>query len=82
MLQEVAAARCVPCLSLRAETLFVEDGSRRGDEVRTAVLRLDFAYGDRRVAAGAGRAARDPAAELGRVSRAREPRRDRAAAPR
>ena len=65
MLQEVVAARCVPCLSLRAETLFVEDGSRRGDEVTTAVLRLDFAYGDRRVrSGGAGRAGRDPAAEM------------------
>ena len=59
-----APARCVPFLSLRADTLFVEDGSRRGDEVRTAVMRLDFTYGDRRVrSGGSGRAGRDPAAE-------------------
>jgi superfamily II DNA or RNA helicase len=33
---------------LFAETLYVDDGSRHGDEVRTGVLRMDLAYGDRR----------------------------------
>ena len=41
----VAPARCVPCLHVTADTLFVDDGH----EVQTAMLRLDFAYGDRRV---------------------------------
>ncbi|HUS29100.1 MAG TPA: DEAD/DEAH box helicase [Kofleriaceae bacterium] len=41
----VAPARCVPCLRVAADTLFVDDGH----EVETAMLRLDFAYGDRRV---------------------------------
>jgi superfamily II DNA or RNA helicase len=37
---------------LFADTLFIDDGSRRGDEVQTAMLRLDFAYGGRRVRVG------------------------------
>src|SRR5512140_2112250 len=45
-------ARAIPCLRVFADTLFVDDGSRRGDEVRTAMLRLDFEYGGRRVRAG------------------------------
>ena len=40
-----APARGTPCLRVFADTLFVDDGSRRGDEVRTAMLRLDFDYG-------------------------------------
>ncbi|HEX7839479.1 MAG TPA: hypothetical protein VF469_18510, partial [Kofleriaceae bacterium] len=47
-----APVRCTPCLRVFADTLFVDDGSRRGDEVRTAMLRLDFDYGGRRVRAG------------------------------
>jgi len=47
-----APARGRPCLRLFADTLFVDDGSRRGDEVQTAMLRLDFDYGGRRVRAG------------------------------
>jgi superfamily II DNA or RNA helicase len=47
-----APARCTPCLRVFADTLFVDDGSRRGDEVRTAMLRLDFEYGGRRVRSG------------------------------
>ncbi len=50
-----APARCTPCLRVFADTLFVDDGSRRGDEVRTAMLRLDFDYHGRRVRAGAPR---------------------------
>jgi len=46
-----APARATPCLRVFADTLFVDDGSRRGDEVRTAMLRLDFEYGGRRVRA-------------------------------
>jgi len=46
-----APARCTPCLRVFADTLFVDDGSRRGDEVRTAMLRLDFEYSGRRVRA-------------------------------
>ncbi|MBA3817648.1 MAG: DEAD/DEAH box helicase [Deltaproteobacteria bacterium] len=41
---EAAPAKCTPCLRLFAETLFVDDGSRHGDEIRTAMLRLDFDY--------------------------------------
>jgi superfamily II DNA or RNA helicase len=44
-----APARCTPCLRVFADTLFVDDGSRRGDEVRTAMLRLDFEYSGRRI---------------------------------
>jgi superfamily II DNA or RNA helicase len=47
-----APARGTPCLRVFADTLFVDDGSRRGDEVQTAMLRLDFDYGGRRVRAG------------------------------
>ncbi|MGH2900247.1 MAG: hypothetical protein ACRDMZ_16355, partial [Solirubrobacteraceae bacterium] len=47
-----ARMRGTPCLRVFADTLFVDDGSRRGDEVRTAMLRLDFEYGGRRVRAG------------------------------
>ena len=39
-----APAKCTPCLRVFAETLFVED-----EEVRTAMLRLDFEYQGRRV---------------------------------
>nr|MBA3499355.1 DEAD/DEAH box helicase family protein [Deltaproteobacteria bacterium] len=39
-----APAKCTPCLRVFAETLFVED-----EEVRTAMLRLDFEYHGRRV---------------------------------
>jgi superfamily II DNA or RNA helicase len=46
-----APARCLPCLRVFADTLFVDDGSRRGDEVRTAMLRLDFEYSGRRIRA-------------------------------
>src|SRR5687768_7245884 len=60
-----APARCVPCLRVFAETLFVDDGSRHGDEVRTAMLRLDFDYQGRRVRAADPRTAgRDRDAEL------------------
>src|SRR3954470_16196715 len=61
----VAPARGTPCLRVFADTLFVDDGSRRGDEVRTAMLRLDFDYGGRRVRAVDHRPSslRDPAAE-------------------
>ncbi|MFN0250997.1 MAG: DEAD/DEAH box helicase [Kofleriaceae bacterium] len=60
-----APQRCVPCLRLFAETLFVDDGSRHGDEIRTAMLRLDFAYGERRVRCTDPRlAGRDREAEL------------------
>jgi superfamily II DNA or RNA helicase len=56
---EAAPARCIPCLRVFADTLFVDDGSRHGAEVRTAMLRLDFEYQGRRVRAsdhrGAGR---------------------------
>jgi superfamily II DNA or RNA helicase len=47
-----ALARCVPCLRVFADTLFVDDGSRNGDELRTAMLRLDFDYQGRRVRSG------------------------------
>lgn len=60
----VAAARCQPCLKLFAETLFVDDGSRHGDEVQTAMLRLEFDYGGRRIRSTApGAAGRDRDAE-------------------
>jgi superfamily II DNA or RNA helicase len=61
-----APARCTPCLRVFADTLFVDDGSRRGDEVRTAMLRLDFDYGGRRVRSADCRpsAARDREAEV------------------
>ena len=52
-----APARCTPCLRVFADTLFVDDGSRRGDEVRTAMLRLDFEYGGRRIRNGDARPA-------------------------
>jgi len=60
-----ARARGTPCLRVFADTLFVDDGSRRGDEVRTAMLRLDFDYGGRRFRAVDPRPSslRDPAAE-------------------
>jgi superfamily II DNA or RNA helicase len=60
-----APVRCTPCLRVFADTLFVDDGSRRGEEVRTAMLRLDFDYGDRRVRAGDARSSgvRDREAE-------------------
>src|SRR5215468_11410831 len=60
-----APSRGTPCLRVSANTLFVDDGSRRGDEVHTAMLRLDFDYGGRRVRAVDSRPSslRDPAAE-------------------
>ncbi len=62
---QVAPARCTPCIRLFADTLFVDDGSRHGDEVRTAMLRLDFDYGGRRVRSTDARyAGRDRDAEL------------------
>ncbi len=61
-----APARVTPCLRVFADTLFVDDGSRRGDEVRTAMLRLDFAYGGRRVRTG------DPRSVLGEGTRDRD----------
>jgi len=62
---EAAPARCTPCIRLFADTLYVDDGSRHGDEVRTAVMRLDFEYGGRRVRSSDSRGAalRDQAAE-------------------
>jgi superfamily II DNA or RNA helicase len=39
----------MPCIRLFADTLYVDDGSRHGDEVRTAMVRLDFDYGGRRL---------------------------------
>ena len=60
-----APARCVPCLRLFADTLYVDDGSRHGEEVRTAMARLDFAYDGRKVRSRDTRGAgRDRAAEL------------------
>src|SRR5689334_21499742 len=49
---QIAPARCVPCLRVFADTLFVDDGSRHGEEVATAMLRLEFDYEGRRVRAG------------------------------
>ena len=78
-----APARCVPCLRLFAETLYVDDGSRHGDEVQTAMLRLDFDYQGRRIRSGDPRTAgRDRDAEMQGLPHARGPRRDRARAPR
>jgi superfamily II DNA or RNA helicase len=55
-----AAASCVPCLRVFAETLFTDDG----DERQTAMLRLDFDYSGRRVRSSDSRwAGRDRAAE-------------------
>ena len=60
-----APARCVPCLTLFAETLFVDDGTRHGDELQTAMLRLEFDYGGRQIRASAPNlAGRDRDAEL------------------
>ncbi len=61
----LVSPRCVPCLRLFAGTLFVDDGTRNGDEVRTAMLAVDLDYGGRRVRLGDPRAAgRDQRAEL------------------
>ena len=60
---EAAPARCIPCLRVFADTLFVDDGSRHGSEVCTAMLRLDFDYGGRKVRAGGGGPGRDRQAE-------------------
>ena len=38
-------------MRLTTETLFVDDGSRRGDELTVAAIRLDFDYGGSRVRA-------------------------------
>ncbi|HEY5937958.1 MAG TPA: DEAD/DEAH box helicase, partial [Kofleriaceae bacterium] len=68
--ESVAPVRCVPCLRLFADTLFVEDGSKHGDEIVTALLGLEFAYGARRVRAGDPRLAgrdRDAEAQACRV---------------
>src|SRR5687767_5558154 len=55
-----AQAKCAPCLRVFAESLFVGD-----EEVRTAMLRLDFDYAGRRVRCGDPRwAGRDRDAEL------------------
>ncbi|MEO8840253.1 MAG: DEAD/DEAH box helicase [Kofleriaceae bacterium] len=57
-------------MRLFAETLYVDDGTRHGDEVKTAMVRLDFAYdlhraGGRRVRSrNPNQAGRDRAAEL------------------
>ncbi len=60
-----APARCVPCVRLFADTLFVDDGSRHGDEVRTAMVRLDFDYQGRKVRSSDPRlGGRDREAEL------------------
>ena len=87
---QAVPARCVPCLRLFADTLFVDDGSRHGDEVRTAMLRLEFEY----AGAGAAPGMRVRAGEPWRALRAgprrrgpgvpgaRGPRRDRARPPR
>jgi hypothetical protein len=58
-------ARVTPCLRVFADTLFVDDGSRHGDEVTTAMLRLEFEYEGRKVRAGApgGALVRDRDAE-------------------
>jgi superfamily II DNA or RNA helicase len=60
-----APVKGTPCLRVFADTLFVDDGSRRGDEVKTAMLRLDFDYGGRRIRAVDPRPSslRDAAAE-------------------
>jgi superfamily II DNA or RNA helicase len=60
---QAAPARCVPCLRVSADTLFVDDGSRHGAEVETAMLRLSFDYGGRHVRAGGGGPGRDHQAE-------------------
>jgi superfamily II DNA or RNA helicase len=62
---EAAPARCTPCIRLFADTLYVDDGSRHGDEVRTAMLRLDFEYAGRRIRStdNRGAALRDRGAE-------------------
>ncbi len=55
-----AAVPCVPCLRVFAETLFTDDG----EEHQTAMLRLDFDYGGRRVRSRDARwAGRDRRAE-------------------
>jgi len=60
-----APARCVPCLKLFADTLYVDDGTKHGDEVKTAMIRLDFSYDGRRVRSrNPNNAGRDRAAEL------------------
>ena len=62
---EAAPARCTPCIRLFADTLFIDDGSRHGDEVKTAMLRLDFDYVGRRVRSSDTRyGGRDRDAEL------------------
>ncbi|HEY0251508.1 MAG TPA: DEAD/DEAH box helicase [Kofleriaceae bacterium] len=61
----VAAPRCVPCLKLFADTLYVDDGTKHGEEIKTAMLRLDFSYDGKRVRSRAPqRPGRDRAAEL------------------
>ena len=60
-----APARCVPCLTLFAETLFVDDGTRHGDELQTAMIRLEFDYGGRKIRTSApGTMGRDRDAEV------------------
>jgi superfamily II DNA or RNA helicase len=60
MYVETAPAKGMPCLRLFAETLFVED-----EEVKTAMLRLDFEYQGRRVRSNDPRfGGRDQASEL------------------
>lgn len=68
--EQPSPARCVPCLRVFADTLFVDDGSRNGYEVTTAMLRLELDYQGRRIAVsdprGAGRD-RDAEAQACRV---------------
>ena len=47
----IPAAPAIPCLHLSTETLVVTAG-RTHDELRAAVIRLDFDYGGDRVRAG------------------------------
>lgn len=44
MVSSPAKTRVVPMLHLTTETLYIEDGSRRGSEVQVAALKLDFSY--------------------------------------
>jgi superfamily II DNA or RNA helicase len=50
---------------LFAETLFVDDGTRHGDELQTAMIRLEFDYGGRKIRTSApGTTGRDRDAEI------------------
>ena len=65
---QAVPARCVPCLRVFADTLFVDDGSRQGDEVQTAMLRLEFEY----AGVGGARGARVRAGEPWRALQGRD----------